>query len=122
MVSETVPGLPLERLVAEMEIIGALQFDGTGRVLSCNETMARLLGVARGGLSGAALADVLDAPDAAAMLALVRSGLEHVAGSVRISFLGRDGSPVVLDCAVALDAVGGALLVSSREEDAAGPR
>lgn len=108
--------LPFERLVTEMEILGALRFDGRGRVVSCNSTMARLLGMSAGELSGATLHEVLDAPDAAAMLALVRSGREHVAGRVRLSFLGQSRRPLVLECAVALDGDGGALLGSPSRE------
>jgi hypothetical protein len=104
----------LERLVAEMEILGALRFDADGRVLCCNATMARLLGAP----VAARLGDVLDAPDAAALLALVRSGREHVAGRVLLTFLGRRQRPVVLECAVALDARGGALLGSRPPHDA----
>jgi PAS domain-containing protein len=104
----------LERLVAEMEILGALRFDADGRVLSCNATMARLLGAP----AAAMLGDVLDAPDAAALLALVRSGREHVAGRVRLTFRGRRQRPLVLECAVALDGRGGALLGSRPPHDA----
>jgi len=107
----------LARLVAEMEILGALRFDASGRVLSCNATMARLLGAPAAELPGATLGDVLDAPDAAALLALVRSGREHVAARVRLSFLGGRRRPVVLECAVALDGRGGALLGSRPRQD-----
>jgi PAS domain-containing protein len=92
------------------EIAGVMRFDRTGRVLGCNSTMARLLGSSVGELAGATLADVLDGPDAAAMLALVRSGREHVAGRVQLSFLGKGRRPFVLECALALDGSGGALL------------
>ncbi len=109
--------LPLERLVTEMEILGALRFDGNGRVLSCNATMARLLGTAAGEVAGATLGEVLDGPDAAAMLALVRSGRAHVAGRVQLSFLGTAGGPFVLECALALDSTGGALLGNRPRED-----
>ena len=108
---------PLERLVTEMELLGALRSDGGGRVLSCNATMARLLGSSAGEVTGATLGEVLDGPDAAAMLALVRSGREHVAGRVRLSFLGKARRPLVLECAVALDGSGGALLGSRPHED-----
>jgi PAS domain-containing protein len=103
-------GRPLERLVMETEIAGVMRFDRTGRVLRCNSTMARLLGASAAELAGAVLGDVLDAPDAAAMLALVRSGREHVAGRVRLSFLGKARRRFVLECALALDGSGGALL------------
>jgi len=109
--------LPLERLVTEMELLGALRFDGSGRVLSCNATMARLLGAAAGEVSGATLGEVLAPPDAAAMLALVRSGRAHVAGRVRLGFLGSACRPLVLECAVAVDGSGGALLGSRPRED-----
>jgi len=101
----------------EMELLGALRFDGSGRVLSCNATMARLLGASAGEVSGATLGEVLDPPDAAAMLALVRSGCPHVAGRVRLTFLGRSGGPFVLECAMALDGSGGALFGSRPYED-----
>jgi PAS domain-containing protein len=103
---------PLERLVAEMELLGALRFDGGGRVITCNATMARLLGCSPGELTGVPLGQVLDAPDAAAMLALVRGGHSHMAGRVRLAFLGRARDPLVLECAVAVDGSGGALLGS----------
>jgi PAS domain-containing protein len=109
--------LPIERLVAEIEILGALRFDGAGRVLGCNATMARWLGAPAAEVSGAALDAVLEPRDAAAMLALVRSGRAHVAGRVRLAFLGRGRGPFVLECAVALDASGGALLGNRRRED-----
>jgi PAS domain-containing protein len=109
--------LPLERLVTEMELLGALRFDDTGRMLSCNATMTRLLGASAGEMPGAMLGDVLDAPDAAAMLALVRSGRTHVAGRVRLAFLGRARRPLVLECAVAVDGSGGALLGGPPRED-----
>lgn len=109
--------LPLERLVMEMELLGALRFDASGRVLSCNATMARLLGASAGEVSGATLGEVLDPPDAAAMLALVRSGREHVAGRVRLAFLGRTRGPFVLECALAVDGSGGALFGSRPHED-----
>jgi PAS domain-containing protein len=112
--------LTLERLVAKMEILGALRFDGSGRVVGCNATMARLLGASAGEMSAATLREVLDAPDAAAMLALIRSGREHVAGRVRLSFLDRDCQPFVLECAVALDSRGGALLASRPQKDREG--
>jgi len=81
-----------------------------------NATMERLLGASAGAVSGATLGEVLDAPDAAAMLALVRSGRAHAAGRVRLSFLGQAHRPIVLECAVALDGSGGALL-GSRPQD-----
>jgi PAS domain-containing protein len=112
--------LPLERLVTEMEILGALRFDGSGRVMSCNAAMVWLLGASAGEMAGATLADVLDAPDAAAMLALVRSGRAHVAGRVRLSFLGKAHRPLVLECAAALDGSGGALLGSRPHEEREG--
>jgi hypothetical protein len=103
---------PLERLVAETELLGALRFDGRGRVLTCNATMARLLGRSPDELTGATLGEVLDAPDAAAMLALVRGGHSHVSGRVRLAFMGKARAPFVLECAVAVDGSGGALLGS----------
>jgi PAS domain-containing protein len=109
--------LPIERLVTEMEILGALRFDGAGRVLSCNATMARWLGASPAEVSGASLDAVLEPKDAAAMLALVRSGRAHVAGRVRLAFLGRVRGPFVLECAVALDAGGGALLGGRGRDD-----
>ena len=108
---------PLERLVAETESLGALRFDGNGRVLTCNATMARLLGCSAGELTGAPLGEVLDTPDAAAMLALVREGRGHVARRVRLAFVGRARAPFVLECAVALDGGGGALLGSRPYRD-----
>jgi hypothetical protein len=86
-------------------------------MLSCNATMARLLGSSAGEMPGTMLGDVLDAPDAAAMLALVRSGRTHVAGRVRLAFLGRARRPLVLECAVAVDGSGGALLGAPLRED-----
>lgn len=103
---------PLERLVAETELLGALRFDGRGRVLTCNATMARLLGRSPDELTGATLGEVLDAPDAAAMLALVRGGHSHVSGRVRLAFMGKARAPFVLECGVAVDGSGGALLGS----------
>jgi hypothetical protein len=111
---------PLERVVAETELLGALRFDGRGRVLTCNATMARLLGWSPNELTGTTLGEVLDAPDAAAMLALVRGGHEHVAGRVRLAFMGKARAPFVLECAVALDGSGGALLGSCPRREPGG--
>lgn len=102
----------LARAVDEMEGLGALRFDAGGLVVSCNATMGRWLGTSTAELRGAPLEAVLIPPDAAALNALVRDGRPHVAGRVRLVFRAADESAMMLECAIALDACGGALLGS----------
>jgi PAS domain-containing protein len=100
----------LEQLMTQMELLGALRFDRVGRILSCNATMARLIGAPPEAVVASTLSDLLDAPDAAALLALVRGGGTHVASRVHVAFRGRARRTFDLECAVALDGGGGALL------------
>jgi PAS domain-containing protein len=100
----------LARAVDEMQGLGALRFDAGGRVLSCNATMGLWLGTSAAELRGAPLEAVLIPPDAAALNALLRDGRPHVARRVRLAFRAVDESAMMLECAIALDAGGGALL------------
>jgi PAS domain-containing protein len=102
--------VPFETVVEEMELLGALRFDAEGRVSSCNAAMGRVLGCAGADIRGAPLDRVLDAPDAAALLALLRDRRRYVAGRVRLAFRTGSPEPLFLECAIALDRHGGALL------------
>lgn len=105
--------LALERAIGELDQIAALRFDGAGHVLSCNEAMGRFLGRPARELQDAALELVLTPPDAAALRALLRDGRPHVAGRVLLAFHAAAAqAPVTLECTIALEAGGGALLGS----------
>jgi PAS domain-containing protein len=108
---ETAPP-SLDQLLTQMELLGALRFDRAGRILSCSATMAQLIGTPSEEIVASTLGEVLDAPDAAALLALVRGGGTHVASRVHVAFRSRARRTLILECAVALDSGGGGLLGS----------
>jgi PAS domain-containing protein len=100
----------LERLIEELDQLGALRFDAKGYVVSCNATLGRLLGCSASGLRGAPLDAVLVASDAAAVRALLRDGRPYVTGRVHLAFRRVSRPPLTLECAIALEGGGGALL------------
>jgi PAS domain-containing protein len=101
---------PLERALEQTELLATLQFDSRGRIRSCNSVLARMLGCGPIELRGSALEEVLDSPDTAALLALLRDGRPYVSGRVRLVLRTRERALLALDCALALDGKGGAVV------------